>query len=782
MASTREERLQMRQRGAGTRKIKEVDFGFSFGGPANEASDAAAFPLIPESTAPSQTHIAPTTATPAPKAPSQSHSHAQQKSGRTPTSSRNHLPERPSEYDLPSDDPPIQPSSSKRRRLNPPTRTDDTPSWAQPSKSTKDDSITTQTGEEATPTRSVSQAAVPDPTTNRIGHKNEVSSTNGLAKSTPGISEPSPNSATILARTRPAMAPLPASRLVIEPTQPARQMNQGQSPAETIEPTTEPAKENEARPRKNAPRNSTSPSVELGDNSKTQAIPRPDSSTRLSEDNQTHISDAGIKTGRRGVKPDQGADTTESPRTTKNRPPSRDGPKSRRPRARQVNSNTSPIQNTEDTVPETEPKRQDEAGSVEAQATTKAKRTRGTPPLTSKRAHATKSKVRPQQQREPIRTEPQSSNTKRRRGAPSLAQETPDTTVSQEQPTSRIEPTSSENLPPKPTQHRGRKQDKKREAQAEPGAETELEPESQPQPDTEGDLAPETESASSKSRGRRSKKSKRAADSERTPSEEQPDPEATQESNRKAREPRGETVPVTVRRLSNPAALGAPYASADGSGGDDEGSADELSLGQKTKLPNRGGVNPADVLGQICRETLEKTLATLKNGIANETNPQKRAEWTRKRRAVETFGSELDGRLLDLSEMLDSNFVLGVQLKKAKRDMMDLRSQLYKVRRERETVALQMDAVRSKHMEEEQAKMSRTTINHSLHSLELALDRSQHGAASGSDPSSADLEFLLRTVADEVSSRAPGAQGGLLHQIRAFNHQLETTARALERS
>lgn len=39
---------------------------------------------------------------------------------------------------------------------------------------------------------------------------------------------------------------------------------------------------------------------------------------------------------------------------------------------------------------------------------------------------------------------------------------------------------------------------------------------------------------------------------------------------------------------------------------------------------------------------------------------------------------------------------------------------------------------------------------------------------------------MLRTVADDVSSRAPGSQGGLLQQIRAFNAQLESTARRLE--
>jgi len=39
---------------------------------------------------------------------------------------------------------------------------------------------------------------------------------------------------------------------------------------------------------------------------------------------------------------------------------------------------------------------------------------------------------------------------------------------------------------------------------------------------------------------------------------------------------------------------------------------------------------------------------------------------------------------------------------------------------------------------------------------------------------------MLRTVAD-VSNRGPGARGGLLNQIRAFNAQLESTAHLLER-
>lgn len=74
-------------------------------------------------------------------------------------------------------------------------------------------------------------------------------------------------------------------------------------------------------------------------------------------------------------------------------------------------------------------------------------------------------------------------------------------------------------------------------------------------------------------------------------------------------------------------------------------------------------------------------------------------------KVVETYGTELEGRLLEMSEMLDSNFVLGVKRKRAKREMMEMRSRLYHVRREREAIAVQMDIVRKKHGDEERARV-----------------------------------------------------------------------------
>lgn len=235
---------------------------------------------------------------------------------------------------------------------------------------------------------------------------------------------------------------------------------------------------------------------------------------------------------------------------------------------------------------------------------------------------------------------------------------------------------------------------KKRQNRA-PTAEQEEEPERELEPETEQESQPGQRPKDAKRRD------KRPVQPEGPPedgTEDQPQPKT-----RKPRQPRGETVPVTVHRLANAALLGGELF--ESSDEDDANSPDGASNIQPTGLPSRGGVNPADVLAQICRETLEKTLTTLKTGIENEANATRRAEWTLRRKAVEAYGAELEGRLSDLSEMLDSNFMLSAKVKKAKRNMLDLRARLDHIRREREAVALRLDAVRREHAREEQAGM-----------------------------------------------------------------------------
>lgn len=179
--------------------------------------------------------------------------------------------------------------------------------------------------------------------------------------------------------------------------------------------------------------------------------------------------------------------------------------------------------------------------------------------------------------------------------------------------------------------------------------------------------------------------------------------------------PRGERVSVVVHRFTNFSNLNGLPEDEDEEEQDSTQQQDELSndvsFTRRHKYPNRSGVNPADVLGQICRETLEKTVSSLESGISRESNSGRKAEWTRKRKAVEAFGTELEQRLFDISEILESNFVLSTRLRREKKEMAQLRHRLIELRKERNEVAIKMDEVRRKYSEEEGAMMVRYFFN-----------------------------------------------------------------------
>lgn len=103
-----------------TRKIKEVDFGFSFGlaPPINETVQPASQPSL-QPPAPSHTNSEPENTQSQSLTP-QKGLKASQSQGivyRSPGSSRNDLPERPSLFDIPQDDPPLSERSRKRRKI-----------------------------------------------------------------------------------------------------------------------------------------------------------------------------------------------------------------------------------------------------------------------------------------------------------------------------------------------------------------------------------------------------------------------------------------------------------------------------------------------------------------------------------------------------------------------------------------------------------------------------------------------------------------------------------------
>jgi hypothetical protein len=96
----------------------------------------------------------------------------------------------------------------------------------------------------------------------------------------------------------------------------------------------------------------------------------------------------------------------------------------------------------------------------------------------------------------------------------------------------------------------------------------------------------------------------------------------------------GSPIPVTVHRFTK-----RPLYE------EDETDADILNA----EIPyiKRGGVNPIDVLSQVCYEIIGSSLDTLDEGLKNSEDPALRKEYRTKRQAVEAFGKELQLQLLE---------------------------------------------------------------------------------------------------------------------------------------
>lgn len=183
-------------------------------------------------------------------------------------------------------------------------------------------------------------------------------------------------------------------------------------------------------------------------------------------------------------------------------------------------------------------------------------------------------------------------------------------------------------------------------------------------------------------------------------------------------------------------------------------------------VTDRGPANVIDILAQVCREVVANTVDHLGTSDQSSTANRKR-----KRTALEAFGDDLDSRLFEMSAAVEDRLDLEARSRKVKREKADLQSRWIEVRRQREQVALRCDRVRREHWEDEQEREEKWHISESAYKAELELERGEPEEEEG-------LEYLLRTVAGEVSNRSEG--GGLLTKIRSVNAQLERMAGVLE--
>ncbi|KAL4955592.1 hypothetical protein BDW69DRAFT_182437 [Aspergillus filifer] len=837
MASNRVERLQMRQRGAGTRKIKEVDFGFSlgFGPPADESSQPTSQPTNSQpDTAPAPQPLslgvpppAQDTIAPAPPStqstlsPTRINANAaahNQTIQRTPGSARNKLPPRPSTFDIPEENEPELERSSKRRRVESPG--DVSPlidSQPEPTvnNAPEPDTVENQTSQPqdqgvaipirthsantppdeqppeppSIPTNVTTEQPAPEPT-RMHGTVSPPSDTSaGKRRGRKKKSLPSLSQGEKLSEERREKEPTEAQ--LTETAQPEEPV---EAPQEQESAEVEPPKAGEKRTRSQTPASGQpyeSPPVDevQNDNAPSELVPTVTATkaTRGRKKKYPRPAEEAVTTEVTNVAADEvqeeatvnGTTTREIPDQPTEKTNETD--KGRKRAGRPKKQTSQPPEEPEELSvskrkrqrEEQEDKRPAEAPATQSQSETDTLRAGK-----RQKQRADEESARQEEQAAPepavdqLRASRGRKRAERRPSSPDeqepeaevqasrAGKRTQDTQEESAKEQERAEPESQVEQP------RAKKGRKRREEREQPPEEQREEPEEQPEREAEIKTQRQTEREQAKAKRGRGRRPAVEAEEPAQEDTTQAQPRAP----KRKREPRGETVPITVHRLANAASLGGEVL--ESASEDERESPDEISSKQTTKLPSRGGVNAADVLAQICRETLEKTITTLKNGIANEGNTAKRAEWSLRRKAVEAFGSELEGRLFDLSETLDSNFMLSAKVKKAKRNMVDLRARLDRVRREREAVALKMDAVRREHSKEEQAGLTRSTINHSLHNIDLALERGQ-GRSTEDERLTAGLEFRLRNTARNVSSTAPGAQGGLLSQIKAFNAQLE---------
>ncbi|KAK3354943.1 hypothetical protein B0H65DRAFT_450202 [Neurospora tetraspora] len=234
---------------------------------------------------------------------------------------------------------------------------------------------------------------------------------------------------------------------------------------------------------------------------------------------------------------------------------------------------------------------------------------------------------------------------------------------------------------------------------------------------------------------------------------------------------KAEAVPITVQRFTKP-----PRAS-DGP--------DELNAGvfdAEIPFANRAGVNAIDVLSELCEGLIAGFLARLEERARLADDAATKREQKTKFRTMEAFQEELRTRLLEHTIALDTLHALRKRVRVVQKEKLGLREEILRIRAERDQVSLRMDAIRIKHEVDSKEALRHISLSSAMHDIDLAVERGQAApelsAAEQKMADLANLEFLISRVSGEVSNK--GNDGGALKQIKDFNAFLERAASVLE--
>lgn len=254
-------------------------------------------------------------------------------------------------------------------------------------------------------------------------------------------------------------------------------------------------------------------------------------------------------------------------------------------------------------------------------------------------------------------------------------------------------------------------------------------------------------------------------------------------------------IPVTVRRFTK-----MPFLSKD---------IDDELMHSRIPFADKHSVNVIDVLLQICNEQLEASVSVVGEKIAASEDGNERKVLRVKVRALESYREELESRLEEHAIVLDHLASLQKRVKAVQKEKLALRDEILAIKREREDVALRMDAVRLGHEKDRKMVLvcpcicncifpemyllslanlvskikHQLSLSKTMHDVDLAVEAGYNAPEltpeEHKEASLNNLELMIRQVMESASSKSKS--GGALRQIREFNAFLERTAAALEK-
>ncbi|KAI3324767.1 hypothetical protein HD806DRAFT_493543 [Xylariaceae sp. AK1471] len=286
-------------------------------------------------------------------------------------------------------------------------------------------------------------------------------------------------------------------------------------------------------------------------------------------------------------------------------------------------------------------------------------------------------------------------------------------------------------------------------------------PQQKQPPNDAHSLTPELEPPAKKSQSRR----------KRVSPAKQAQPKAVKEKRKPfaRRKSDGDSIPIAIQRYTKPLRR-------------NDGDTDEDILNVDMPFADHKSPNVIDVVLQMCEESLDKYLSVLYEEASQAGGSANRKEYRTKLRTVEAFQEELRTRLQAQTIALDNLRTLKKRVRAAQKDKVSLRNEILRIRAEREQVALKIDAVRIRHETANKETLHQLGLSSTMDDIELAIENGKTGPQLNAKEQKvaelANLDLLISQVANQVG--AAGERGGALKQIKEFNAFLERAAVALE--